>query len=254
MVCNSDGPLTKIATGLATAPRRYFWAGKLSLKPRSLGHVARVPHVVALKRVAWGIATEPRRYLSISKTKICCSLEIFACRNNSCLYQVSYGDGSYTVGDGSYTVGDCISETLTFNDAASVDNIAHGCGHNIEGIFVGAAGVYKGVTTSHLMNSFAETAKLGRPPTALELCLYFHTKDHGGVTFIDSRVEKILELEVEMGLDLLTIYSPNEPVEFLRRTSETMQTHILRVMRDRTLTQDRIARGPRPVASHGERL
>ncbi|KAK9087065.1 hypothetical protein Syun_029459 [Stephania yunnanensis] len=51
---------------------------------------------------------------------------------------VSYGDGSYTVGD-------CISETLTFNDAASVDNIAHGCGHNIEGLFVGAAGFYKGL-------------------------------------------------------------------------------------------------------------
>ncbi|KAK9088875.1 hypothetical protein Scep_027957 [Stephania cephalantha] len=68
------------------------------------------------------------------------------------------GDGSYTVGDGSYTVGDCISETLTFNDASSVDNIAHGCGHNIEGIFVGAAGVYKGVTTSQLDELAAETA------------------------------------------------------------------------------------------------
>ncbi|KAK9114153.1 hypothetical protein Syun_020950 [Stephania yunnanensis] len=78
--------------------------------------------------------------------------------NNSCLYQVSYGDVTYTVGDGSYTVGDCISETLTFNDAALVDNIAHGCGHNIEGLFVGAAGVYKGVTTSQLDELTAETA------------------------------------------------------------------------------------------------
>ncbi|KAK9148778.1 hypothetical protein Scep_007535 [Stephania cephalantha] len=34
--------------------------------------------------------------------------------------------------------------------------------------------------------------KLGRPPTALELCLYFHTKDHDGITFLDSRVEKIV--------------------------------------------------------------
>ncbi|KAK9095428.1 hypothetical protein Scep_026897 [Stephania cephalantha] len=65
---------------------------------------------------------------------------------------------SVSYGDGSYTVGDCISETLTFNDAASVDNIAHGCGHNIEGIFVGAAGVYKGVTTSQLDELAAETA------------------------------------------------------------------------------------------------
>ncbi|KAK9088829.1 hypothetical protein Scep_027911 [Stephania cephalantha] len=79
------------------------------------------------------------------------------CATTPRLYQVSYGDGSYTVGDGSYTVGDCISETLTFNDAASVDNIAHGCGHNIEGIFVGAAGVYKGVTTSQLEELAPET-------------------------------------------------------------------------------------------------
>ncbi|KAK9134389.1 hypothetical protein Syun_013719 [Stephania yunnanensis] len=78
--------------------------------------------------------------------------------NNSCLYQVSYGDGTYTVGDGSYTVGDCISETLTFNDVALVENIAHGCGHNIEGLFVGAAGVYKGVATSQLDELAAETA------------------------------------------------------------------------------------------------
>ncbi|KAK9092993.1 hypothetical protein Syun_027904 [Stephania yunnanensis] len=89
---------------------------------------------------------------------MCCSLDNFACRNNSCLYQVSYGDGSYTVGDDSYTVGDCIYETLTFNDAASVDNIAHGCDHNIEGLFVGAAGFYKGVTTSQLDELAGETA------------------------------------------------------------------------------------------------
>ncbi|KAK9107362.1 hypothetical protein Syun_023373 [Stephania yunnanensis] len=74
----------------------------------------------------------------VASASICCSLNVFACRNNSCLYQVSYGDGSYTIGD-------CISETQTFNDDASVDNIAIGCGHNIEGLFVGAAGVYKGV-------------------------------------------------------------------------------------------------------------
>ncbi|KAK9118991.1 hypothetical protein Scep_017084 [Stephania cephalantha] len=91
-------------------------------------------------------------------TPQCCSLDIFACRNNSCLYQVSFGDDSYTFGDGSFTVGDCISETLTFNDAASVDNIAIGCGHNIEGLSVGAAGVYKGVTTSQLDELAAETA------------------------------------------------------------------------------------------------
>ncbi|KAK9087374.1 hypothetical protein Syun_029768 [Stephania yunnanensis] len=34
--------------------------------------------------------------------------------------------------------------------------------------------------------------KLGRPSIAFELCLYFYTKDHDGVTFLDSRVEKIV--------------------------------------------------------------
>ncbi|KAK9163729.1 hypothetical protein Syun_004631 [Stephania yunnanensis] len=98
-------------------------------------------------------------FSSISRdTPQCCSLHIFVGRNNSCLYQVSYGDGSYTVGDGSHTVGDRISETLTFNDVASVDNIAHGCSHNIEGLFVGAAGFYKGVTTSKFDELAAETA------------------------------------------------------------------------------------------------
>ncbi|KAK9114810.1 hypothetical protein Syun_021607 [Stephania yunnanensis] len=61
------------------------------------------------------------------------SLDVYACRNNSCLYQVSYGDGSYTVGD-------YVSETLTLG-ATPVENIAIGCGHDNEGLFVGAAGL-----------------------------------------------------------------------------------------------------------------
>ncbi|KAK9157336.1 hypothetical protein Scep_003910 [Stephania cephalantha] len=36
------------------------------------------------------------------------------------------------------------------------------------------------------------------------------------------------------------ISSPNEPVELLRRDFQTMQTHILRVMQDHTLTQDQL--------------
>ncbi|KAK9150750.1 hypothetical protein Syun_009059 [Stephania yunnanensis] len=105
--------------------------------------------------------------VSLAKGRLlqCCSLDIFACRNNSCLYQVSYGDdsytvgdGSYTVGDGSYTVGDCISETLTFDDAASVDNIAHGCGHNIKGFSSVPSGFTRGSQPASLMNS------LPRPP------------------------------------------------------------------------------------------
>ncbi|KAF3772625.1 ASPARTIC PROTEASE IN GUARD CELL 1 protein [Nymphaea thermarum] len=54
-------------------------------------------------------------------------------RRRSCLYQVSYGDGSSTVGDFS-------TETLTFG-RTSIGRIALGCGHDNEGLFVGAAGL-----------------------------------------------------------------------------------------------------------------
>ena len=66
-------------------------------------------------------------------TPQCKSLDLSECRNNTCLYEVSYGDGSYTVGD-------FVTETITLG-SASVDNIAIGCGHNNEGLFVGAAGL-----------------------------------------------------------------------------------------------------------------
>ncbi|THG07467.1 hypothetical protein TEA_010253 [Camellia sinensis var. sinensis] len=64
----------------------------------------------------------------------CKSLDVSECRNGTCLYEVSYGDGSYTVGD-------FVTETITFGGSASVNNIAIGCGHNNEGLFVGAAGL-----------------------------------------------------------------------------------------------------------------
>ncbi|XP_073287052.1 aspartyl protease family protein 2-like [Primulina huaijiensis] len=50
-----------------------------------------------------------------------------------CLYEVSYGDGSFTVGEFS-------TETLTFR-GRKVDKVAIGCGHDDEGLFVGAAGL-----------------------------------------------------------------------------------------------------------------
>ncbi|XAR55838.1 Nepenthesin [Bertholletia excelsa] len=68
------------------------------------------------------------------ETRQCKSLEVSECRNDRCLYEVSYGDGSYTVGD-------FATETITLGGSASVDNIAIGCGHNNEGLFVGAAGL-----------------------------------------------------------------------------------------------------------------
>ncbi|KAM7468381.1 hypothetical protein LguiB_015943 [Lonicera macranthoides] len=67
-------------------------------------------------------------------TPQCKSLDVSECRNDTCLYEVSYGDGSYTVGD-------FVTETISFGDSAVVNDIAIGCGHNNEGLFVGAAGL-----------------------------------------------------------------------------------------------------------------
>ncbi|XP_047057896.1 protein ASPARTIC PROTEASE IN GUARD CELL 1-like [Lolium rigidum] len=66
----------------------------------------------------------------------CRDLDAAACRNatGACLYEVAYGDGSYTVGD-------FVSETLTLGDSAPVSDVAIGCGHDNEGLFVGAAGL-----------------------------------------------------------------------------------------------------------------
>lgn len=66
----------------------------------------------------------------------CRDLDAAACRNatGACLYEVAYGDGSYTVGD-------FATETLTLGDSPPVGNVAIGCGHDNEGLFVGAAGL-----------------------------------------------------------------------------------------------------------------
>ncbi|XP_044492272.1 protein ASPARTIC PROTEASE IN GUARD CELL 1-like [Mangifera indica] len=66
-------------------------------------------------------------------TEQCKSLDESECRNGTCLYEVSYGDGSYTVGD-------LVTETIILG-SAKVNNVAIGCGHNNEGLFVGAAGL-----------------------------------------------------------------------------------------------------------------
>ncbi|KAK0580756.1 hypothetical protein LWI29_005914 [Acer saccharum] len=66
---------------------------------------------------------------------MCSRLDSSGCRQKTktCLYQVSYGDGSFTVGDFS-------TETLTFR-GSRVGRVALGCGHDNEGLFVGAAGL-----------------------------------------------------------------------------------------------------------------
>ncbi|XP_072951860.1 aspartyl protease family protein 2-like, partial [Typha angustifolia] len=84
---------------------------------------------------------DPRRSRSYSSVTcdapLCRRLEASGgcnVRTKSCLYEVSYGDGSITTGDFS-------TETLTFSGGARVGRIALGCGHDNEGLFVAAAGL-----------------------------------------------------------------------------------------------------------------
>ncbi|KAL2893258.1 Aspartyl protease family protein 2, partial [Bienertia sinuspersici] len=69
------------------------------------------------------------------KSNICQRLDQPGCalRGNRCAYQVAYGDGSFTVGE-------FATETMTFRKT-KVQNVAFGCGHDNEGLFVGAAGL-----------------------------------------------------------------------------------------------------------------
>lgn len=64
---------------------------------------------------------------------VCSELEISDCNSRGCAYQVAYGDGSYSVGS-------FATETLTFGQT-TVQNVGIGCGHDNEGLFVGAGGL-----------------------------------------------------------------------------------------------------------------
>ncbi|KAL6219272.1 hypothetical protein ACLB2K_012478 [Fragaria x ananassa] len=80
----------------------------------------------------------PRKSSSFSSlpcsSPLCRHLDSLGCSSKSktCLYQVSYGNGSFTFGDFS-------TETLTFR-RSKVPKVALGCCHDNEGLFVGAAG------------------------------------------------------------------------------------------------------------------
>ncbi|XP_040997906.1 protein ASPARTIC PROTEASE IN GUARD CELL 2-like [Juglans microcarpa x Juglans regia] len=64
---------------------------------------------------------------------VCDRLEKAGCHGGRCRYEVSYGDGSYTKGT-------LALETLTFGRTV-IRNVAIGCGHTNQGMFVGAAGL-----------------------------------------------------------------------------------------------------------------
>ncbi|XP_015886741.2 protein ASPARTIC PROTEASE IN GUARD CELL 2 [Ziziphus jujuba] len=73
-------------------------------------------------------------YTGVScSSAVCNRLENAGCHAGRCRYEVSYGDGSYTKGT-------LALETLTFGRAV-IRNVAIGCGHMNQGMFVGAAGL-----------------------------------------------------------------------------------------------------------------
>ncbi|PQQ09650.1 protein ASPARTIC PROTEASE IN GUARD CELL 1 [Prunus yedoensis var. nudiflora] len=71
--------------------------------------------------------------LSRAKTNGASPSTCSKCRNDTCLYEVAYGDGSYTVGD-------FVTETISIGGVSAKD-IAIGCGHTNEGLFIGASGL-----------------------------------------------------------------------------------------------------------------
>ncbi|KAL9317002.1 hypothetical protein ACSQ67_013519 [Phaseolus vulgaris] len=64
---------------------------------------------------------------------VCSHVDNAGCHEGRCRYEVSYGDGSYTKGT-------LALETLTFGRTL-IRNVAIGCGHRNQGMFVGAAGL-----------------------------------------------------------------------------------------------------------------
>lgn len=79
--------------------------------------------------------SKSRSFAGVScDSPLCRRLDSPGCDNRQkCVYQVSYGDGSFTLGEFS-------TETLTFR-GTRVARVALGCGHDNEGLFVGAAGL-----------------------------------------------------------------------------------------------------------------
>ncbi|KAK9138257.1 hypothetical protein Sjap_008851 [Stephania japonica] len=55
--------------------------------------------------------------------------------------------------------------------------------------------------------------KFGRSPSALELYLYLHNKDHDCVTFLDSRAETIVTAICNRRLELAQLHGPDTPID-----------------------------------------
>ncbi|KAK7270128.1 hypothetical protein RIF29_23048 [Crotalaria pallida] len=66
-------------------------------------------------------------------SSICSRIDNAGCHEGRCRYEVSYGDGSYTKGT-------LALETITIGRTV-IRNVAIGCGHRNQGMFVGAAGL-----------------------------------------------------------------------------------------------------------------
>ncbi|XP_078444662.1 aspartyl protease family protein At5g10770-like isoform X2 [Wolffia australiana] len=77
---------------------------------------------------------------------LCTGLSIRGCSTGTCLYSVTYGDGSSTVGF-------LATDTLTLTPTNVLNNFVFGCGQNNRGLFKGAAGLLGLGRSSYSLNS-----------------------------------------------------------------------------------------------------
>lgn len=144
----ADGFTGPLISGLKQGSGEYFTRFGVGTPPRQVYMVADTGSDIIWLQCAPCVhcyeQTDPvfNPTLSSSFRKIACTspmcrvLQLHGCeaRNNLCMYQVAYGDGSFTEGEFSM-------EALSFR-GATMANVAMGCGHDNEGLFAGAAGLF----------------------------------------------------------------------------------------------------------------
>ncbi|CAN0889599.1 Aspartyl protease family protein 2 [Linum grandiflorum] len=124
---------SSVISGLAQGSGEYFTRLGVGTPPRYVYMVLDTGSDIA------DPVFDPRKSSSYAgipcAAPLCRRLDSPGCnsKKQTCLYQVSYGDGSFTTGEFS-------TETLTFRKTR-VARVAVGCGHDNEGLFVGAAGL-----------------------------------------------------------------------------------------------------------------